>query len=48
LGQIGGRRRQPIVSLLGVTAAQHGLSMVTRNGQDFTDLGLDVINPWTN
>jgi hypothetical protein len=31
---------------LGATAAQHGLSMVTRNGKDFADMGLDVINPW--
>ena len=43
-----GRPLSAIDSLLGATAAQHGLSMVTRNGRDFADLGLDVINPWTN
>ena len=37
-----------IDSLLGATAAQHGLSIVTRNGRDFADLGLDVINPWSH
>jgi len=35
-----------IDSLLAATAAHHGLSLVTRNGRDFADLGLDVINPW--
>ena len=35
-------------SLLAATAAQHGLSMVTRNTRDFADLGLDVIHPWSN
>ena len=42
-----GRPLPAIDSLLGATAAQHGLSLVTRNGRDFADLGLDVINPWT-
>lgn len=42
-----GRRLPAIDSLLGATAAQHRLSMVTRNGRDFADLELDVINPWT-
>jgi predicted nucleic acid-binding protein len=41
-----GRPLPAIDSLLGATAAQHGLSMVTRNARDFADLGLDVINPW--
>jgi predicted nucleic acid-binding protein len=36
-----------IDSLLGATAAKHGLSMVTRNARDFEGLGIDVINPWT-
>lgn len=43
-----GRPLPAIDSLLGATAAQHGLSMVTRNARDFADLGLDVINPWSN
>ena len=42
-----GRPWPAIDSLLGATAAQHGLSIVTRNGRDFADLGLDVINPWS-
>jgi toxin FitB len=41
-----GRPLPAIDSLLAATAAQHGLSMVTRNTRDFADLGLDVINPW--
>jgi predicted nucleic acid-binding protein len=41
-----GRPLPAIDSLLGATAARHGLSMVTRNGKDFSDMGLDVINPW--
>jgi predicted nucleic acid-binding protein len=35
-------------SLLGATAAQHGLTMVTRNSKDFKNLGLKVLNPWTD
>lgn len=42
-----GRPLPAIDSLLGATAAQHGLSMVTRNERDFAALGLDVINPWS-
>ncbi len=41
-----GRPLPAIDSLLGATAVQHGLSMVTRNARDFSDLGLEVINPW--
>ena len=41
-----GRPMPAIDSLLAASAAQHGLSMVTRNSRDFADLGLDVINPW--
>ncbi len=37
-----------IDSLLAATAAHHGLNLVTRNVRDFADLGLDVINPWTD
>ncbi len=42
-----GRPLPAIDSLLGATAAQHGLSLVTRNLRDFADMGLNVINPWT-
>ena len=41
-----GRPLPAIDSLLGATAAQHGLSIVTRNGKDFADMGLDIINAW--
>ena len=37
-----------IDSLLAATAVHNDLSLVTRNVKDFTDLGLEVINPWTN
>lgn len=43
-----GRPVPAIDSLIGATAAHHGLSLVTRNVKDYADLGLDVINPWTN
>jgi predicted nucleic acid-binding protein len=43
---VAGRPLPAIDSLLAASAAQHGLSMVTRNSRDFADLGLDVINPW--
>jgi len=42
-----GRPLPAIDSLIGATAAHHSLSLVTRNVRDFADLGLDVINPWT-
>jgi len=43
-----GRPLPAIDSLLAATAAQHGLSMVTRNTRDFAALDLDVSNPWIN
>ena len=43
-----GRTVPAIDSLIGATAAHHGLSLVTRNVRDYVDLGLDVINPWTD
>lgn len=33
--------------LLAATASAHGLSVATRNTVDFTDTGLEVVNPWT-
>lgn len=42
-----GRPLPAIDSLLGATAAQYGLSVVTRNSRDFDNLGLSIINPWT-
>ena len=43
-----GRPIPAIDSLLGATAAYHGLTMVTRNSKDFKNLGLNVFNPWTD
>lgn len=43
-----GRPLPAIDSLIGATAAHHGLSLVTRNVRDYADLGLDVINPWAD
>lgn len=43
-----GRPVPAIDSLIGATAAHYGLSLVTRNVRDYADLGLDVINPWTD
>jgi toxin FitB len=41
-----GRPVPAIDSLIGATAAHHGLSLVTCNIRDYAGLGLDVINPW--
>ncbi len=48
-GQLSGRVQRPLPAidgLLAATAIRHGMSLVTRNTQDFEDLGLPVINPW--
>lgn len=42
------RQVPAIDSLLAATAAHHGLSLVTRNVRDFGNLGLEIINPWTD
>jgi predicted nucleic acid-binding protein len=42
---VAGRTLPAIESLLGATAAHHGLTMVTRNRKDFDNLGLKVLNP---
>ena len=36
-----------IDSLLAATALHYDLSVVTRNARDFTNFGLQLINPWT-
>ena len=43
-----GRPIPAVDSLLGATAAHHGLTMVTRNSKDFDNLGLEVLNPWND
>lgn len=41
-----GRPLPAIDSLLAATALAHDLTLVTRNAKDFTDLPLQIINPW--
>jgi toxin FitB len=31
---------------IAATASVHGLAVVTRNGRDFADTGVDIIDPW--
>jgi predicted nucleic acid-binding protein len=33
---------------IAATALEHGLTMVTRNTEDFDHLGLTIINPWAS
>ena len=33
-------------SMIAVTALQHGLALVTRNGADFDGINVKLINPW--
>jgi predicted nucleic acid-binding protein len=32
--------------MIAATAAEHSLTLVTRYAKDFSDLGVDVFNPW--
>ena len=41
-----GRPLPVLDALLASTAWLHGLSLVTRNERDFTELGIRVVNPW--
>ena len=43
-----GRPLPAIDSLIAATAAHYGLSIVTRNVRDYSELGLEVINPWND
>lgn len=38
----------PLDGLIGATALQHGLLLMTRNVGDFEDLGVRIINPWAD
>lgn len=43
------RRGTPLAiidGLIGATALEHGLVVVTRNRRDFAGIGVDVFNPW--
>ena len=33
-------------ALIAATALVHGMAMVTRNVDDFTPLGVEIVNPW--
>ncbi len=44
--QFRGRVLQVVDGLLLATAAVHGLTIVTRNEEDFLDRGVPVLNPW--
>ncbi len=35
-----------VATLIAATALVHGLTIVTRNVKDFTDTGLQILNPW--
>lgn len=41
-----GRPLNTADGLIAATAAVHGLTMVTRNFQDFSGLGVVLLNPW--
>jgi toxin FitB len=44
--QMKGRPLSIIDGLLGATAVEHGLTIVSRNMGDFVAVGLAVVNPW--
>lgn len=44
--QIAGNPPAVVDSMIGATAALHGLVVVTRDVSDFTPLGVEVVNPW--
>jgi hypothetical protein len=47
-GDRSGDRPRPVIdTLLAATAAQHGLTLVTRNTRDISGLPVKVHNPWT-
>lgn len=41
-----GRTLPVLDSLIAATALVHGLAVVTRNGADFEECGVRVVNPW--
>ena len=47
-GRLGARGKvSPIDALIGATALNAQLTVVTRNVRDFDGLGVPVLNPWT-
>ena len=45
--QLAGHPLSMADGLIGSTALEHGLVVVTRNVRDYEGLGLTVLNPWT-
>lgn len=46
-GRLGARGKvSPVDALIGATASNAGLTVVTRNARDFDGLGVPVLNPW--
>ncbi|HEY3826755.1 MAG TPA: hypothetical protein VGL82_19485 [Bryobacteraceae bacterium] len=44
--QLRGRHIAIIDGLIGATALDHDLTLVTRNVRDFMETGVAVLNPW--
>src|SRR5204862_42400 len=44
--RVAGRTIPAIDGLIAATALEHGLTLVTRNVRDISQVGVDVINPW--
>lgn len=47
LRQMVGRPLAVPDGMIGATAFEHGLTVVTRNEKDFEGLGVTILNPWT-
>ncbi|MDP2410139.1 MAG: PIN domain-containing protein [Pseudolabrys sp.] len=41
-----GRRIEPVDAMIAAIAIAHGMKLATRDTNDFTDIGLDLINPF--
>lgn len=39
-------RRPERDAMIAATAKQHGYTLITRNTRDFSDCGVQVLNPW--